>query len=110
MQHLPIPNRNQPIAELVVKDLELRTKHGIKEYGVALQPWNGRDAMLDLYQEVLDASVYCRQVMVEREKARELLWRIFTLVVGRESLNKEECIVISDAVKQILERTENGAI
>ena len=40
---------------------------GIKRYGTPLQPHNGRDALIDTYQEILDSAVYLRQAIEERE-------------------------------------------
>jgi hypothetical protein len=51
---------------LVVKDMEDRDKLGRARYGIPLRPQNGRDALVDAYQEVLDLSVYLRQEIEER--------------------------------------------
>lgn len=50
---------------LVLKDMEERRKHGIEKYGAPVQPFNGRDAMIDAYQEALDLCVYLRQAIEE---------------------------------------------
>lgn len=50
----------------VIKDMEQRRLVGIERYGTPLQPFNGRDALIDLYQELLDAAVYVRQLIAER--------------------------------------------
>lgn len=51
---------------LVLKDMEERRLHGIEKYGVPVQPHNGRDPLIDLYQELLDACVYIRQEIEQR--------------------------------------------
>jgi hypothetical protein len=38
---------------------------GIMKYGTPLQPFNGRDALWDAYQVVLDLAVYLRQAIYE---------------------------------------------
>lgn len=38
---------------------------GLKKYGTVLQPNNGRDALVDAYQEALDLVVYLRQRIEE---------------------------------------------
>jgi hypothetical protein len=66
----PPPHRNimQPaVWDLVLADMQGRDRQGEKQYGVRLQPHNGRDALKDLYQELLDAIVYCRQAIYERD-------------------------------------------
>lgn len=51
---------------LVLKDMEERRQHGIEKYGVPVQPHNGRDPLVDAYQEALDLCVYLRQAIEER--------------------------------------------
>jgi hypothetical protein len=64
----PTPNGTGPdIAGLVHLDLEARVKKGEAEYGQRLKPHNGRDALWDLYEELLDAAMYARQAIYERD-------------------------------------------
>jgi len=53
--------------KLVMQDMEERNKEGIRKYGTPLQPFNGRKGLIDLYQELLDAAVYCRQLIYEED-------------------------------------------
>ena len=63
----PKPEGTGPaISELVMKDIEERMKVGEKTYGEKLRAHNGRDPLVDLYQELLDAAVYIRQELYER--------------------------------------------
>jgi hypothetical protein len=68
-----VPNDQPPIVDLVVADLHERKAHGIREYGTPLQPWNGRDPLVDLYEELLDAAQYARQDLHERATLAPLL-------------------------------------
>lgn len=62
----PKPNGNGvDIATLVQQDIERRAQFGEKKYGQRLQPNNGRNALLDVYQEILDAAMYIRQRLTE---------------------------------------------
>lgn len=54
----------------VMKDMEARRQMGLKKYGTFLQPFNGRDALVDAYQEALDLVVYLRQ-KIEEDKIKE---------------------------------------
>lgn len=54
------------IQALVRADLEAREKLGIERYGTALRAHNGRDALLDAYEEALDMASYLKQALVER--------------------------------------------
>lgn len=53
---------------LILKDMEDRRTHGIEKYGIPVQPFNGRDPLVDAYQEALDLVVYLRQVIEERKQ------------------------------------------
>ena len=53
---------------LVLSDMEDRRRMGISKYGTPVQPFNGRDALVDAYQESLDLCVYLRQAIEERRK------------------------------------------
>jgi len=62
----PIPAKGKvDILPLVIADLQARDAAGKKKYGTTLQANNGRDALVDLYQEILDAAMYCRQLIEE---------------------------------------------
>ncbi len=50
---------------LVLKDMEDRRRMGIEKYGTPLQPFNGRNPLIDAYQEALDLCVYLRQAIEE---------------------------------------------
>jgi hypothetical protein len=49
----------------VADDIEARIRLGEKKYGTRLKSHNGRDAMLDLYQEILDGINYSKQLEIE---------------------------------------------
>jgi hypothetical protein len=78
----PIKNNLPAVWDLVIKDMHGRDKEGRAKYGTPLQPFNGRDVLIDAYQEALDLVVYLRQAIYEREKINyqyllgELLCRI----------------------------------
>lgn len=67
VQRKPIKHGGVDIPSLVQKDIEDRAKVGAIKYGTRLQPHNGRDALLDLYQELLDGAQYIRQAIYERD-------------------------------------------
>jgi hypothetical protein len=56
----------RPIWELVIQDMRDRDKLGFQRYGTRLRAHNGRNALLDAYQEALDLAVYLRQAIEER--------------------------------------------
>lgn len=55
------------VIDEVVLDLKARSDMGEKKYGTPLRTFNGRNAMMDLYQELLDSVMYAKQVLMEME-------------------------------------------
>lgn len=56
------------VREALIKDMSDRDAWGRSKYKVPLQPYNGRDALIDLYQEFLDATAYTMQYRLEHPK------------------------------------------
>ena len=66
-QPAPIANDHPPIWNIVIMDMLNRDSVGRQRYGTPLQPFNGRDALSDAYQEALDLAVYLRHAIYERD-------------------------------------------
>jgi len=66
-QPKPKQNKLPSVWDLVLSDMINRDKIGKLRYGVRLQPFNGRDTLQDLYEELLDAVVYLRALKFERD-------------------------------------------
>lgn len=65
----PRPGIGLPIWTLVISDMRERDVIGRRRYGTPLMAHNGRDALVDAYQEALDMVVYLRQAIEERSSA-----------------------------------------
>lgn len=63
----PIPNKSRPVWELVIEDMKARDQFGREKYKTPLQAHNGRDFLVDAYQEALDLCVYLRGAIEERK-------------------------------------------
>lgn len=63
----PVPSTRRAIWSLVIIDMLDRDRVGRERYGTPLQAHNGRDALVDAYQEALDLVVYLRQAIEERD-------------------------------------------
>lgn len=63
----PIQNDLPGCWEAVIEDMKSRDRFGREKYGTALQPNNGRNALQDAYEEVLDLAVYLKQKIMEEE-------------------------------------------
>jgi len=53
----------------VAADIMARKAFGMAKYKTPLQPFNGRDVVMDLYQELLDATKYARVLLYENQYA-----------------------------------------
>ena len=63
---MPTPNTHPAVWDLVMSDMAERDQIGAKKYGTRLQPHNGRDFLVDAYQESLDLVVYLRGEIHQR--------------------------------------------
>lgn len=61
----PITNMSGSIHDKVVQDVKSRKELGLAKYGTILQANNGRNALKDAYEEVLDLACYLRQKLEE---------------------------------------------
>ncbi len=61
----PVSNDLPALWDLVIQDMQQRDSIGLKNYGTRLQPFNGRDSLQDLSEELLDGLVYLKQVQFE---------------------------------------------
>lgn len=64
----PLPCKGKiDVLPEVIRDLKERELFGIKKYGTPLQVNNGRNALIDAYQEALDLVMYLKQKLLEDE-------------------------------------------
>ena len=64
----PKPDKGNPhIWDLVIADMRERDQIGTAKYGQHLVGGDGRDSLIDAYQEALDLSVYLRKAIFERD-------------------------------------------
>lgn len=68
---LPPPSNSgrTKVLDLVLQDFKDRAAKGLEKYGRPLFTCNGRDALLDAYQEALDLCMYLRQAIEEQREA-----------------------------------------
>lgn len=69
----PSPSNAPAVWDLVEADMRERDQVGAQKYGTRLQPHNGRDALVDAYQEALDLVVYLRQAIYEKRRPTILM-------------------------------------
>lgn len=66
-QPAPMTNDGASMHDLVIADIKDRKLIGLQRYGTKLQAHNGRDCLVDAYQEALDLCCHLRQAIVERD-------------------------------------------
>lgn len=62
----PQGNDGPVVWDLVIQDMRKRDAMGVQKYHTHLQPFNGREVLIDAYQEALDLAVYLRQLIYEK--------------------------------------------
>jgi len=63
----PVKNDHPAIWDIVKADMLQRDAIGRHRYGTPLQPHNGRDMLMDAYEEALDLCCYLRGAIYERD-------------------------------------------
>ena len=66
---LRAPKRTEEpsVHDLVAADIAERKAFGLEKYGTVLQAGNGRDHLVDAYQEALDLCCYLRAAIERRD-------------------------------------------
>jgi hypothetical protein len=62
------------VADLVIADMLARKNFGFQKYGTYLQTENGRNHLIDCYQEILDLAVYMRLEIEENWVEPNEIW------------------------------------
>lgn len=64
----PAPTTGGPdVLDALLEDYKARAEMGLKKYGVRLQAFNGRRALVDALQEAMDLSLYLKQALMEED-------------------------------------------
>lgn len=81
-------NSDDPVFVLVMQDLASRARVGKTKYGTYLYPFNGRNALIDAYQEQLDGAQYIRQAIYEMDRVRDAARQILDLLAHSDIVVK----------------------
>lgn len=75
VQPPPLKQEKLPYSvDMVIKDLNDRKQFGLNKYGTALTANNGRNNLIDCYQELMDLLVYLRSEIDENWIDPDDLW------------------------------------
>jgi hypothetical protein len=92
---------------LVIKDMNDRDTLGKLKYGIPLRAHNGRDALVDAYQEVLDMSVYLRQEIEERNDLKRMISETRGVADSENSSPRE---LVSKLINRVKEQERQNRI
>ena len=101
----PPSGDGQPVWELVIDDMRERDNLGRQRYNTPLRAWNGRDALVDAYQEVLDLAVYMRQELEERKSIQEICNHV-ALIPGAEDCTPQNLLETLGEVEERIHMLE----
>jgi hypothetical protein len=71
IQKPPEENDGTVVLDRVLKDFQDRAEVGKARYGTYLKTNNGREALVDAYQEAMDLVMYLKQELMERETVQD---------------------------------------
>jgi hypothetical protein len=92
-----------PYCNTIIDDFHYRSRIGLERYGTTLKTNNGRDALIDVYEELLDAYVYAVQHLMETESDSDVSDDIPSLVNTIQD-------ALTNCVAAILERRSMGIL
>lgn len=96
------------LLEQVVEDMKARDQVGRERYGTPLRPDNGRDALVDAYQELLDFTVYLAQAQMELDRHIEQEHRRGGRTLFTASLFLREISEIYERALELLPRIRDN--
>lgn len=96
--------QGNPILGMVLADLTNRALEGKEKYGEPLRAHNGRSSVVDLLQELYDASMYCRQLIEELVSFGEDLESCISALAETKCLEGGELAEHVSLLKSILRK------
>lgn len=108
----------RPVTIEVITDLAKRREGGVVKYGGELTTNNGRNPLIDLYQELLDATCYVRQAIMEQADAPIFTTQelgilhhaVHRWMAQRQGLSLTAHLVVSDEVLNELDSKLRGLV
>lgn len=82
--HVQIRGESEAARRGITDDLQTRTQIGIERYGTALETANGRNALIDAYEECQDLTQYLKQRTMEYpadSRSRLAYWSALSMMI-----------------------------
>lgn len=73
-QPAPINDSGVVVVDSVIRDMCDRKQFGLVKYGTTLCANNGRNTLIDVYQETMDLMIYLKQHIIECDVEPTELW------------------------------------
>jgi len=93
----PIESNRVSVWELVIEDMKERDKIGREKYKMPLRAYDGRNSLIESYQECLDMAVYLRKAIEEQEE-QVLMYRIVT---SADTVIKQDIVYLEEAQRVV---------
>lgn len=94
----PTESGTKAVWETVIADMQERDASGLRKYGTRLRPFNGRDSMVDAYQEGLDLVVYMRAKLIELASVAQVLQQCANILENPTS-QKDDILTVAAAIR-----------
>lgn len=89
-------------------DLHKRLEKGVETYGTPLTTFNGRNSLLDAYEEVLDLAMYIKQKLMEDRIITEAVMVIINEELDRlDNPDTNESRTVKLVLEELKERIAN---
>ena len=110
----PMPTGDgDPIHDMVARDIMARKDVGTERYGMPLIAQNGRDQLLDAYEESLDLAVYIRGEFERRKIINDAILDViriwFTYEIKDWHTRPEDCLIsLVGTLGEAMEKLRNA--
>lgn len=101
---MPVDHGRESMHDKLIAEVGKRRDVGMARYNSTLQAFNGRNALRDVLDELVDASVYVMQLMAEDEIRRERMQQALRAELGKPSTG-----LVPEEVEQITQAALDAA-
>lgn len=101
---MPVDHGRESMHDKLIAEVGKRRDVGMARYNSTLQAFNGRNALRDVLDELVDASVYVMQLMAEDEIRRERMQQALRTELGKPSTG-----LVPEEVEQITQAALDAA-
>lgn len=86
----------------VLADIVDRAEFGHSRYNTELKTFNGRDALVDTYQELIDGAMYVKQRIMENKHTKKELEECVELIESSSYSNQDSISKAKDILLNVI--------